>query len=55
MCGIIDTWKTMPGKSDHQHPGLMTPTGEFYAELEEAVRHADARNRSHVAGCAWPQ
>lgn len=37
MCGIIDTWKTMPGKEQAQHQGLMTVHGEFYPEMEEAV------------------
>lgn len=43
MCGIIDTWKTMPGKAQHQHQGLMTTTGEFYPEMEKAVRHVSSR------------
>jgi len=43
MCGIIDTWKTMPGKAEHQHPGLMTATGDFYPEVEQAVRHVASR------------
>jgi hypothetical protein len=38
MCGIIDTWKTMPTKEKHQHQGLMTITGEFYPEMENAVK-----------------
>lgn len=38
MCGMIDTWKTMPGKEKAQHQGLMTVTGEFYPEMEEAVK-----------------
>lgn len=38
MCGIIDTWKTMPTKEKKQHQGLMTVTGEFYSEMEEAIK-----------------
>jgi hypothetical protein len=38
MCGIIDTWKTMPAKEKAQHQGLMTVTGKFYPEMEEAVK-----------------
>jgi hypothetical protein len=38
MCGIIDTWKTMPTKETDQHQGLMTVTGAFYPEMEEAVK-----------------
>jgi hypothetical protein len=38
MCGIIDTWKTMPSKEKDQHQGIMTVTGEFYPEMEEAVK-----------------
>lgn len=38
MCGIIDTWKTMPGKEKAQHQGIMTVTGEFYPEMEEVIR-----------------
>lgn len=43
MCGIIDTSKEMPGKEEFQHQGLMTVTGEFYPEMEEAVRDLSAR------------
>ncbi len=43
MCGIIDTWKTMPGKAQHQHQGLMTVTGKYYPEMEKAVREIAAR------------
>lgn len=38
MCGIIDTWKTMPGKTTKQYQGLMTITGDFYIEMELAVQ-----------------
>jgi len=38
MCGIIDTWKTMPTKEKEQHQGLMTVKGEFYPEMEEVTR-----------------
>lgn len=38
MCGIIDTWKTMIGKETNQHQGLMSIKGEFYPEMEEAVK-----------------
>jgi hypothetical protein len=42
MCGIIDTWKTMPTKEHAQHQGLMTVTGEFYPEMEDAVKEIAA-------------
>ncbi|MGC9341542.1 MAG: hypothetical protein ACP5E3_02485 [Bacteroidales bacterium] len=38
MCGVIDTWKTMPTKEKDQHQGLMTVMGEFYPEMEKAVK-----------------
>lgn len=38
MCGVIDTWKTMPGKETHQHQGIMTVKGEFYPEMEKALK-----------------
>lgn len=38
MCGMIDTWKTMEGKEKAQHQGLMTVTGDFYPEMEKAVK-----------------
>jgi hypothetical protein len=38
MCGIIDTWETMPTKENDQHQGLITVTGEFYPEMEKAVK-----------------
>jgi hypothetical protein len=43
MCGIIDTWKTLPGKAGQQHQGLMTVTGEFYRDMEQAVRDVSSR------------
>jgi len=43
MCGIIDTWKTMPGKEQKQHQGLMTVTGDFYPEMENVVRQVSSR------------
>lgn len=43
MCGIIDTEKTMPGKEKKQHAGLMTVKGEFYHEMERAVRTISER------------
>ncbi len=43
ICGIIETWKTMPGKAQAQHSGLMTPTGEFYPEMEQVLRDLSQR------------
>ena len=43
MCGIIDTWKTMPGKEQAQHQGLMTVTGEYYPEMEDAVKEISSQ------------
>ncbi|MHC4231610.1 MAG: hypothetical protein ACYSO7_07410 [Planctomycetota bacterium] len=43
MCGMIDTWKTMRGKEKHQHQGLMTVTGEFYPEMEQAIQDISER------------
>ena len=43
MCGIIDTSKEMPGKEKNQHQGLMTTHGEFYPEMEAAVRDLSDR------------
>ena len=50
MCGIIDTWKTMPGKEMHQHQGLMTVTGEFYPEMEQAIQDISYRLYEIAAG-----
>ena len=33
----------MPGKEKHQHQGLMTTHGEFYPEMEAAVRDLSDR------------
>lgn len=38
MCGIIDTTKTMPTKELNQHQGLMTIKGDYYFEMEEALK-----------------
>jgi hypothetical protein len=43
ICGTVDTWNTMDGKDAKQHSGLMTATGEFYPEMEEAIRDISAR------------
>ncbi len=43
MCGIIDTWKTMPGKARKQHQGLMNVTGTFYPKMERAVQDISSR------------
>lgn len=43
MCGIIDTSKQMRGKEKNQHQGLMTTHGEFYPEMEQAVRDVSSR------------
>ena len=50
MCGIIDTWKTMPGKEQAQHQGLMTIKGEFYPEMEEAVKEISSELYQIAAG-----
>jgi hypothetical protein len=43
MCGVIETWKTMQGKEEAQHAGIMTPTGEFFPEMEAAIQDISAR------------
>jgi hypothetical protein len=43
LCGVIDTWRTMKGKDAKQHAGLMTPTGQYYAEVEQAVQSLSSR------------
>lgn len=39
ICGIIDTWKTMPTKEKNQHQGLMTVKGKYYKEMEIVVKN----------------
>lgn len=36
--GVINTWKTLPGTEVSQQSGPMTPTGDFYPEMEQAMR-----------------
>ena len=43
ICGILDSWKIMAGKSDKQHAGLMSPTGDYYPEMERTVRDLSDR------------
>lgn len=43
MCGVIETWKTMKGKEGAQHTGIMTPTGEFFPEMEAAIQDISSR------------
>ena len=46
----MDTEKTMPGKSKAQHAGLMTVTGEFYPEMERAIKDLSGRLYRIAAG-----
>jgi len=50
MCGVIDTWKTMPGKAGAQHQGLMTVRGTYYPEMERAVQDISKRMYRIAAG-----
>lgn len=50
MCGIIDTWKTMPGKEQNQHQGLMTIKGAFYPEMEKGVKEISTEMYHIAAG-----
>ena len=43
MCGVIETWNTMKGKEGAQHTGIMTPTGEFFPEMESAIQYISKR------------
>lgn len=43
LCGIIDTWKTMPTKEEWQQQGLMSVTGEIYPDEAEVVRDISSR------------
>lgn len=43
MCGIIDTSKTMIGKENAQHQGIMTTSGNFYPEMESVIADLSSR------------
>jgi hypothetical protein len=43
MCGIIDTWKTMPTKEEYQQQGIMSVTGEVYQDEAEVVKDISSR------------
>jgi len=49
MCGVIETWKTMKGKEDAQHTGIMAPTGELFPEMEVAFQTQRRRRRTPYA------
>ncbi len=43
MCGIIDTWKTMPTKEEYQQQGIMSVTGEVYQDEARVVKDISSR------------
>ena len=43
MCGIIDTWKTMPTKEEYQQQGIMSVTGEVYQDEAKVVKDISSR------------
>lgn len=43
MCGIIDTWKTMPTKEEYQQQGIMSVTGEIYKDEAKVVKDISKR------------
>lgn len=43
LCGIIDTWKTMPTKEIYQQQGIMSVTGEVYPDEAEVVKDISAK------------
>lgn len=43
ICGIIDTWKTMPTKEINQQQGMMSVTGEIYPDEANVVKEISLR------------
>lgn len=43
LCGIIDTWKTMPTKEINQQQGIMSVTGEIYPDEVKVVQDVSSR------------
>jgi hypothetical protein len=43
ICGIIDTWKTMPTKEIYQQQGIMSVTGEIYQDEANVLKDISSR------------
>lgn len=43
ICGIIDTWKTMPTKEVYQQQGIMSVTGEVYQDEAKVLKDISSR------------
>ncbi len=43
ICGIIDTWKTMPTKEIYQQQGVMSVTGEIYQDEAKVLNDIASR------------
>jgi hypothetical protein len=43
MCGIIDTWKSMPTKEINQQQGIMSVSGEVYPDEVKVIKDISAK------------
>ena len=43
ICGVIEVWKTVPGREKKQHQGIMDPFGKIKPGMESAIRDVASR------------
>ncbi len=43
MCGVMECWKTAPGREKRQHQGIMDPFGKIHPGMEAAIRDVSSR------------
>jgi hypothetical protein len=43
ICGVIEVWKTVPGREKKQHQGIMDPFGKINPGMEAALRDVSSR------------
>ena len=43
ICGVMELWKTAPGREKKQHQGIMDPFGKIHPGMESAIRDVTSR------------
>ena len=43
ICGVMEVWKTAPGREKKQHQGIMDPFGKFKPGMDTAIRDVTSR------------
>jgi len=43
LCGVMETWKTAPGREERQHQGIMDPFGKMHPGIDVAMKDVSSR------------